>query len=237
MTASYGLRSDASSQVYSEDVVTYADPRDEAEAASIEYGTCVGLVSRVAGDEDEDEDDWEGEDDDESPVPDDHAEVCWLQADGTRVETTPNAKLRVLDRAFIHGDVVARAANALGIQGVVVGVNVDADLQFADGSRTFGVSTRRLTQVRHFRPGHYVVHPGLGGWVGRVDDVADDVVVRFDDGSECVFHDPDVERLIPSEDSSLFPDEEQGAYFPGLVVHASTSALRSASWTRGRTNR
>ena len=155
MTASFGLRSDASSQVYSEDVVTYADPRDEAEAASTHYGTCVGLVSRVAGDDpDEDDEDWE--DDDEAPVPDDHAEVCWLHADGTRVETTPNAKLRVLDRAFIHGDVVARAANALGIQGVVVGVNVDADLQFADGSRHLGVSTRRLTQVRHFRPGHYV---------------------------------------------------------------------------------
>ena len=166
MTASFGLRSDASSQVYSEDVVTYADPRDEAEGASTHYGTCVGLVSRVAGDDpDEDDEDWE--DDDEAPVPDDHAEVCWLHADGTRVETTPNAKLRVLDRAFVHGDVVARAANALGIQGVVVGVNVDADLQFADGSRTLGVSTRRLTQVRHFRPGHYVVHPGLGGWVGR----------------------------------------------------------------------
>ena len=71
----------------------------------------------------------------------------------------------------------------------------------------------------------------------RVDVDADDVVVRFDDGSECVFHDPDVERLIPAEDSSLFPDEEQCAYFPGLVVHASTSALRSATWTRGRTNR
>lgn len=74
-------------------------------------------------------------------------------------------------------------------------------------------------------------------FVHRIDEVADDVVVRFDDGSECVFHDPDVERLIPAEDSSLFPDEEQCAYFPGLVVHASTSALRSATWTRGRTNR
>ena len=48
-------------------------------------------------------------------------------------------------------------------------------------------------------------------------------------------HDPDVERLIPAEDSSLFPDEEQCAYFPGLVVHASTSALRSClTWTRGQ---
>ena len=46
-------------------------------------------------------------------MPDDHAEVCWLRADGTRVVPEPNARLRVIDRAFIHGDVVARAANAL----------------------------------------------------------------------------------------------------------------------------
>ena len=112
--------------------------RDEAEAASTHYGTCVGLVSRVAGDDpDEDDEDWE--DDDEAPVPDDHAEVCWLHADGTRVETTPNAKLRVLDRAFIHGDVVARAANALGIQGVVVGVNVDAEAAVQATRRRRGV--------------------------------------------------------------------------------------------------
>jgi hypothetical protein len=49
-----------------------------------------------------------------------------------------------------------------------------------------------------------------------------------------VVHDPDVERLIPAEDSSLFPDEEQCAYFPGLVVHASTSVLRGAKWIRGK---
>ena len=64
--------------------------------------------------------------------------------------------------------------------------------------------------------------------------VHDDVHVRFEDGSECVVHDPDVELLIPAEYSSLFPDEEQCAYFPGLVVHASTSVLRGAKWVRGK---
>ena len=169
MTASHGLRSDSHDVVYSEDVVTYADPQDVADGTSDAYGVCVGLVSRVAGDDAEDEDEWE--DDEDEPVPDDHAEVCWLRADGTRVVPEPNARLRVIDRAFIHGDVVARAANALGTQGSVIAVNVDVDLQFADGTRACGVSTRRLTQVRHYRPGHYVVHPGLGGLVGRIEEV------------------------------------------------------------------
>ena len=100
-------------------------------------------------------------------MPDDHAEVCWLHSTAPASRRRPTPSWRVLDRAFIHGDVVARASNALGIQGVVVGVNVDADLQFADGSRTRGVSTRRLTQVRHFRPGHHVVHPASGDGSGE----------------------------------------------------------------------
>ena len=74
----------------------------------------------------------------------------------------------------------------------------------------------------------------VGSGIARYNDMHDDVHVRFEDGSECVVHDPDVERLIPAEDSSLFPDEEQCAYFPGLVVHASTSVLRGAKWVRGK---
>ena len=110
-------------------------------------------------------------------------------------------------------------------------VNVDVDLQFADGTtRVFGVNTKRLTHVRNFRPGHYAIHDN---WVGRIEEVSDDVVVRFEDGTECVVKDADPERLIPSEPSSLFPDEEQCPYFPGLTVHASTAVLRAAKWTRG----
>ena len=58
MTASHGLRSDSHDVVYSEDVVTYADPQDVADGTSDAYGVCVGLVSRVAGDDAEDEDEW-----------------------------------------------------------------------------------------------------------------------------------------------------------------------------------
>ena len=145
------------------------------------------------------------------------------------MEIEPNADLRVLDRAFLHGDIVARASDALGQQGVVVAVHVDVDLQFADRTRVRGVSSKRITQVRDFRTGHYVVH---GSWVGRIEDVRDDVSVRFEDGAECVVVGADSDRLIPSENSSLFPDEEQCHFFAGLVVHGAPSLFRAARWTR-----
>ena len=59
------------------------------------------------------------------------------------------------------------------------------------------------------------------------------MLLRFEDGSECLVTSADPDRLIPAQDSSLFPDEEQCPYFPGLVVHASGSVLRAAKYTRG----
>ena len=157
--------------------------------------------------------------------------MCWLVAAEERVLVEPNAKLAVLDRAFLHGDVIARASQALGLQGVVIGVRLECDVRFADGEIVRGVPSERLAQVRTHRPGHYCAHED---WVGRMEDVSDDVTVRFEDGSECVVVDASPDELIPSEHSSLFPDEEQCPYFPGLVVHASSAVLRRARWVRGR---
>ena len=163
------------------------------------------------------------------PVPEDHSEVCWLGSTD-RVEIEPNKELRVVDRAFLHGDVVARAADALGAQGVVSAVHLDLDLRFADGSLVRDVNARRVAHVREFRPGHYVAY---GDWVGKIVEVVEDVVVRFDDGSECVVSNADEETLVPRERSTLFADEEHCPYFPGAVVHAAAGVWRDALWTRG----
>ena len=44
-------------------------------------------------------------------------------------------------------------------------------------------------------PGHFALHDD---WVGRIEEVLDDVVVRFEDGSECLVKSADPERLIPA---------------------------------------
>ncbi len=156
--------------------------------------------------------------------------MCWLGSTD-RVEIEPNKDLRVVDRAFLHGDVVARAADALGAQGVVSAVHLDLDLRFADGSLVRDVNARRVAHVREFRPGHYVTY---GDWVGKIVEVNEDVVVRFDDGAECVVLNADEEELVPNERSTLFADEEHCPYFPGAVVHATRPGVwRDALWTRG----
>ena len=69
------------------------------------------------------------------------------------MEIEPNADLRVLDRAFLHGDIVARASDALGQQGVVVAVHVDVDLQFADRTRVRACLPSASRKFAIFEPG------------------------------------------------------------------------------------
>jgi len=56
MTMSGGLRADSSQQVYSEDVVTYADPATAREWDGGEGYGAIGLVSKVAGQSDDESD-------------------------------------------------------------------------------------------------------------------------------------------------------------------------------------
>ena len=109
-------------------------------------------------------------------------------------------------------------------------MHLDLDLRFADGSLVRGVNARRVAHVRAFRPGHYVAY---GDWVGKIHDVVEDVVVRFEDGAECVVAGADEETLVPRDRSTLFADEEHCPFFPGAVVHAAANVWRDARWTRG----
>jgi len=117
----------------------------------------------------------------------------------------PTAESRVVDRAFLHGDLVSRASDALGAQGAVVAVHLDLDLRFSDNTLVRGVNAREVQHVRRFRPGHYVVY---GDWVGKIHDVREDVVVKFPDGSESLVHDADEDELRPAQAASIFSDEE-----------------------------
>ena len=230
MTASGGLQSDAREAIYEEDVVSYVDDSVADEWGDSEHynAVAVGLVNRVPDSDEE----WSSDEEPEEPVPEGHAEVCWLGG-YERIEVEPTAELKVIDRAFLHGDLVSRASDALGDQGVVSAVHLDLDLRFNDNSLVKSVNARRVAHVRQFRPGHYVVY---GDWVGKIHDVRENVVVRLDNGSECVCIDPDEDELKPQSAASIFSDEEHCPYFPGCPVHASSDYWKNKSkvtWTYG----
>ncbi|XVF45557.1 hypothetical protein PTKIN_Ptkin02bG0215600 [Pterospermum kingtungense] len=219
----------------------------------------IGIVSEVAGDSDSDgsltdEEDEDDEEDGENESGDvdansnanesgegnksDHDYKCGdLQADQIRVlwmdDTEPVQSIKnvtVVDRGFLHGDYVAAASDSTGQVGVVVDVNISVDLLAPDGSIIKDVSTRHLQRVRDFTVGDYVV---LGPWLGRIDDVLDNVNVLFDDGSVCKVMRAEPLRLKPSTRNTL-EDDSNFPYYPGQRVRASSSSVfKNSRWLSG----
>ncbi|CAI9104788.1 OLC1v1003552C2 [Oldenlandia corymbosa var. corymbosa] len=161
-------------------------------------------------------------------LPADQVRVFWM--DDT--ETTEGINdVQVLDRGFLHGDYVASASDPTGQVGVVVDVNISVDLlTHGDGSSIIeDVNTKNLKRVRDFTVGDYVV---LGPWLGRVDDVMDNVTVLFDDGSVCKVLKADPMNLRPVGKNIL--EDGHFPFYPGQRVRAtSSSVFKNSRWLSG----
>lgn len=222
----------------------------------------IGIVTEVAGDSDsdssitDDEDDDEEDDDEEEngetegeggddstnngngdrnrnsgnyksgPLPDNQVRVLWMDEN----ESTENiSDLTVVDRGFLHGDFAAAASDPSGQVGVVVDVNISVDLLAPDGSVIRDVSSKDLKRVRDFTVGDYVV---LGPWLGRIDDILDNVTVLFDDGSVCKVMRAEPLRLKPLSKNIL--EDGHFPYYPGQRVRASSSSVfKNSRWLSG----
>ena len=216
--------------VFAEDVVCFLDdPRH------------LGLVTRVFGESDSEED-FSDDESDEEELQDGEALVCWLGRSEEDIERTN--ELVVLDRAFLHGDIVARADNALGQTGSVTGVDLRVDLEptHEDGNARPAAAARRqavdpvtLGHIRPFRTAHYVVQDR---WLGRIEEVMDHVTVQFDDGSKCTVLNATTDRLFPRAEYTVSTDHAQCPYYPGQGVKAGMgNVFRTAKWTVGQWNR
>ncbi|XP_065868318.1 probable ubiquitin-conjugating enzyme E2 23 [Euphorbia lathyris] len=221
----------------------------------------IGIVNEVAGDSDSDssitddeDDEDEGDEDDEDEGGDGEGNADdsrsgdrnngsgnnkneILQADQVRVlwmddtEPVQHANdITVVDRGFLHGDYVASASDPTGQVGVVLDVNISVDLLAPDGSIKKDISSRDLKRVREFAIGDYVVN---GPWLGRVDDVLDNVTVLIDDGSVCKVVGAEPLRLKPIS-KSIFDEDDNTPYYPGQRVRASSSSVfKNSRWLSG----
>lgn len=218
----------------------------------------IGIVTEVNGDSDSDSDSDSTEDENDSEDEDGdveegdesnngcrssdtndasvHGKTATLQTNELRVlwmdesESTQNFNdVEVVDRGFLHGDFVAAASYPTGQVGVVVDVNIYVDLLAQDGSIVKDVSSKDLKRIRDFTVGDYVV---LGPWLGRVDDVLDNVTVLFDDGSVCKVSKADPMNLKPISKNML--EDGHYPYYPGQRVRAKSSSIfKMARWLSG----
>jgi len=163
-----------------------------------------------------------GEDNDNRPggtLPTAH--VYWLrELDNDKME--PISELRILDRALLHGDTVIHNKR----KGLVTATRIKVDMRYADGTTIKSVDTDELKHLQPFRQGNWVV---AEGWLGRVLSCRDDVVVSFDDKSQCM-----VSATANSELQAVQKMYERSPFFPSMAVKAnSADTFAGAQWIRG----
>ncbi|XP_074312913.1 putative ubiquitin-conjugating enzyme E2 23 isoform X2 [Silene latifolia] len=185
-------------------------------------------VDNEGDDKDEKGESSESSDDNErGPLIADHVRVLWMDDSETSHHRN---ELTVIDRGFLHGDYVASALDPTGQVGLVVDVSMTVDLLAPDGSIVKDVSSREVKRVRDITVGDYVVS---GPWLGRVDDVLDNVTVLFDDGSICKIQGAEPLRLRPIAKNLL--EDGHCPYHPGQRVKAgSSSVFKDGNWLSGR---
>ncbi|KAJ0967861.1 hypothetical protein J5N97_024778 [Dioscorea zingiberensis] len=158
-------------------------------------------------------------------LPDGQVRIIWADSSET---TNDLGDIEVVDRGFLHGDIIASLSDPTGQLGLVVDVGISVDLQAVNGDMIKDVSSRDLKRIREFSVGDYVVS---GPWLGRVNDVLDNVTVMFDDGSVCKVLKADPLRLKAV--SKPVVDDANCPYYPGQRVKASSSVFKNGRWLSG----
>lgn len=219
---------------------TMANPRDEEKTRfaglyredvvqSASQPGLLGLVAKVAGDSDSDSSDSDNEDDkgaDAEALTQGCARICWANSEESSHKIED---IRVVDRSFLHGDIVAMVSSPMGQTGTVVNVDLRVDLQLLNGEIITDVDSRTIGRVRPFVIGDYVIHDH---WLGRVDELVDNVTVMFEDGAKCKVSRAEPDRLVPVPVSHM--DDSECPYYPGQRVRASFSGLfKTARWLKG----
>jgi hypothetical protein len=146
----------------------------------------IGLVERAPNSSDEEDEEDDDIISDEAPngdkLPVGSAKVHWSKTDEPVTEFIDD--LRLTDRVFLLGDIVSRSEAQLGQTGVVIGMRMFCDVRCNDGVELPRVPTELLQPLTSCRPGALVLHTQFR-WLGRVDEVYDNVHLSFDDGASC----------------------------------------------------
>eukprot|EP00960_Hanusia_phi_P042231 755379-Hanusia_phi.AAC.3 len=149
------------------------------------------------------------------------AHVYWMREyDNDKMELITD--LRVLDRTLLHGDTVIHERK----KGVVTSTRIHVDVRFSDGMVITDVDTREMRHLQPMRQGNWVVSEG---WLGRVLNCKDDIVVRFDDESCCLVSSSSSSDLVPVQ--KMY---ERSPFFPSMMVKAnSPETFKNSRWIQG----
>eukprot|EP01127_Copromyxa_protea_P015531 TRINITY_DN4478_c0_g1_i3.p1 TRINITY_DN4478_c0_g1~~TRINITY_DN4478_c0_g1_i3.p1 ORF type:complete len:727 (-),score=234.60 TRINITY_DN4478_c0_g1_i3:7-2187(-) len=198
-----------------------------------------GTITRVNWLPDSDDEHWEYfdfvDDDLEEPVKAGSVEVLWNES--LKVVQVASSRLRVVDRGFVHGDIVASAEDPTGQNCTVTDVILTVDLKMVKSSLKIpNVSPIYLTDIHPFMIGRHVTKKDQKQ-VGTIDDVICDVEVKFSDRTKCILRQatPKILKALEDDvsDDEVEP-ERNYLYYPSQQVAATQQVWDSAEWLTKR---
>lgn len=214
--------------IYPEDVVEYIYSSKKKKKRRKKT---LGIVERVGFYSDSS--DSSDSEEEREELEKDEALVAWIGEDvDTSVERL--SKLRVIDRSFLHGDIVVRANNPSGQHGMISNVNLILDLRVLDEEETIikGVNSCNITSIHPFHHKTFAVYEN---WFARIEDVLFDIILEFEDGAQCVIRKADPDVLEP------LGGDEDVPFFPGQIIeleeYEQRKLVKNAEWIKGKYNK
>lgn len=187
-------------------------------------------LDEMDGGMEEDGESEEGSDDDYRDIPSGHVLVTLLE-DGSSV-VCEGGELDVIDRRFVHGDIVSDSADGDHQCAVVCGIHVELTARRLKGrnyvGEEFKIDSKKLEFIGGLQENCLVMKDA---WLGRVTHFVEEITVRFPGGAiGDVEHLPG--RLAPAHNAGS-PDID-GFFYPGQEVFLSNLALQETKWIKGK---
>lgn len=195
---------------FSEDIVyikSQDDKKGVIERVGWEESSDEESESESESEEEEDEED-EEEESEKDKLEKDEVLITW--SDGTETKEKIS-NLQLVDRSFLHGDVVSLKTERK--MGTIIDVHQNVDIQkVISGEVIQNISSKKLQKFHPFSMNSYVVQ---GKNLGRVTGLVVDVFVKFPDDSICKLSQPTPEDILP--EGSEFEDESDITFYPTQV--------------------
>ncbi|XP_007910264.1 (E3-independent) E2 ubiquitin-conjugating enzyme UBE2O [Callorhinchus milii] len=169
----------------------------------------------------------------ERPLKKGFVRVQWYPEGGK--QDVKETKLKLEDRSLMPRDLVRRIGpNADSQCGTVVDVNMECTLKILGTNYILHpVNSRDLLHIWPFTYGDYIAYDC---WLGKVDNLLAQLVLKLSNGARCLMNTTDGSKLVDLcphvSDSGLFFDESYG-FYPGQMLFGAAKVFSSVQWLSG----
>ncbi|XP_060700626.1 (E3-independent) E2 ubiquitin-conjugating enzyme UBE2O [Hemiscyllium ocellatum] len=169
----------------------------------------------------------------ERPLKKGYVRVQWYPEGGK--QDVKEIKLKLEDRSLMPRDLVRRMGkNADNQCGTVIDVNMECTLKILGTNYILHpVNSRDLQHIWPFVYGDYIA---FDCWLGKVDNIVAQLILKLSNGARCSMSTSDGSKLVDLcphvSDSGQFFDESYG-FYPGQMLFGAAKVFSNVQWLSG----